>query len=246
VTPRGELRVFDEPSQVAEALADLFVASARDAIAKRGRFAVALAGGTTPKAAYALLASEPRISQVEWPKVAVYFGDERCVPPDDDQSNYKMARDTFLARVPLPAANVFRMHGEDDPPQAAHAYAEQLRATLGEPPRFDLVMLGMGPDAHTASLFPGSDPYADEDRLVRAVYVDKLKACRLTLTPLVLNNARTVAVATEGPSKAQALYDVFTAANDPRERPIQSLAPRDGKLVWLVDRSAAGSLSAGA
>jgi len=244
VRGRGQLRVFDNAEQVAGALADLFVQRARDAVTNRGRFAVALAGGNTPKAAYALLAQEPRKSQVDWRNVAVFFGDERCVPPDDEQSNYKMASDALLSRVPVPEENVFRMHGEEQPRQAAQAYADVLRRTLGDPPEFDLVMLGMGPDAHTASLFPGTDPHTDDAQLVRAPYVKKVGMYRLTLTPAAINAARCIVIATEGPSKTQALHDVFTASEDPRERPIQSIEPRNGQLIWLVDRAAAGSLTA--
>jgi len=244
LTQRGEVRILDDAAGVAEALADVFVQKARDAIAARGRFAVALAGGNTPKAAYALLANPPRGSQVDWQRVFVYFGDERCVPPGDDQSNYKMASDSLLSHVPIPTAQVFRMHGEDDPQLAARDYANELRETLGDPPRFDLVMLGMGPDAHTASLFPGTDPYTDDEQLVRAQYVQKASMNRLTLTPAAINAARCVVIATEGPSKTEALSAVFLSPDDPTQRPIQAIAPRDGKLLWLVDRAAAGSLTA--
>lgn len=241
---RGDLRILNDAPQVAEALADWFVISALEALAARDRFTVALAGGNTPKAAYALLATEPRKSQVDWDNVLVYFGDERCVPPSDDQSNYKMAEDTLLSHVEIPAQNVFRMHGEDEPEDAARSYAALLKERLGDPPVFDLIMLGMGTDAHTASLFPGADPHAGEDSLVRAIYVEKVHMYRLTLTPKALNAARCVVIATEGPSKTEALNAVFSEPVDPRERPIQSVAPRDGKLIWLVDRAAAGSLAA--
>lgn len=241
-TARGTLDVFDSAEIVANAVADLFVERAGEAIGERGQFCVALAGGTTPKAAYALLADEPRSGQVDWRNVAVYFGDERCVAPDDEQSNYRMAQQMLLRHVPVPAENVFRMRGEDEPAAAARDYANVLRSTLGPAPRFDLILLGMGADAHTASLFPGEDPHRDEDALVRAPYVEKAGAYRLTLTPAVINNARCIAIATEGPSKAAALQSVFREPEDATMRPIQSVAPRDGELVWLVDREAAGGL----
>jgi 6-phosphogluconolactonase len=236
---RGELRVYETPEDLASELAGVFVDSAAAAIAQRGHFCVALAGGTTPKAAYELLAQEPRRSKVDWANVEIYFGDERCVPPDDDRSNYKMARLALLDRVPIPAFNVYRMRGEEDPAAAARAYAQILRERLGDPPKFDLVMLGMGPDAHTASLFPGSDPHADDRHLVRAVYVSKLDAYRLTITPLVINEARRVVVATEGDAKAEALRSVFDEAEDPIARPIQAVRPKNGETIWLVDRAAA-------
>lgn len=241
---RGELHILNDARQVAEALADSFVINALEALAARGRFTVALAGGNTPKAAYALLAAEPRSSRVDWNNVFVFFGDERCVLPSDDESNYKMAQDALLSHVAIPEHNVFRMHGEADPEEAARSYAAVLKGQLGDPPVFDLIMLGMGTDAHTASLFPGADPHAGEEKLVRAVYVEKVKMYRLTLTPRVINAARCVVIATEGPSKTDALNAVFSQPVDPRERPIQSVAPQDGKLIWLVDRAAAGSLAA--
>lgn len=240
----GDLHVFQTPEEVAAGVADAFVADAAHAVQERGAFFVALAGGSTPKAAYALLAQAPRAQLVDWRHVHVYFGDERCVAPDNAESNYNMAREALLSRVPLPEENVHRMRGEDEPEQAARAYASQLVQAMGDTPVFDLIMLGMGTDAHTASLFPGSDPRTDEDRLVRAVYVEKLSAHRITLTPRVLNNARHVLVATEGLPKAPALYAVRCGPYDPVERPIQILAPRTGTLSWYVDRKAAAELPA--
>ena len=239
----GELVVLDTRELVAAALADTFVKDAQAAIAQRGTFFVALAGGSTPKTAYQLLAQEPRGSQVDWNRVQVFFGDERCVPPDSDESNYKMAADAFLHPVDIPETNVHRIHGEGEPARAATEYAAELVASMGNPPRFDLVMLGMGTDGHTASLFPGTDPRTDEDRLVRAVYVEKLHAYRITLTPLVINNARHVVIASEGLAKAPALYAVFKGPREPSVHPIQIVAPAQGRLTWYVDRAAAAELT---
>ena len=238
----GDLQVFETPDEVAAALADAFVDDAAEAINQRGAFFVALAGGTTPKNAYRLLAEEPRRSRVDWNHVFVYFGDERCVPPDSADSNYKMASDAFLSKVPVPPDHVHRMRGETEPLQAAREYAALLIQTMGDLPRFDLVMLGMGPDGHTASLFPGTDPLSDNDRLVRAPYVDKLGAFRITITPLVINNARHVAIATEGLPKAPALYAVREGPFEPLVHPIQIVEPSNGRLTWLVDRAAAAEL----
>jgi 6-phosphogluconolactonase len=239
----GELRVFPDPGAVAASVADAFVNDAHSAISQRGAFFVALAGGTTPKAAYQLLAQEPRASAIDWQHVQVYFGDERCVPPDHQDSNYRMAREALLSRVPLPEQNVHRMEGEADPLVAARTYAESLIQTMGDVPHFDLIMLGMGPDGHTASLFPGTDPLVDNERLVRAVYVEKLQTHRITLTPLVINNARHVIIATEGLTKAPALYAVRMGPYDPVVHPVQIVAPVDGQLSWYVDRAAAAELS---
>lgn len=239
---RGVLRVFETPEQVAGAVAETFAATAERAASRRGRFAVALAGGTTPKAAYALLAEPPYRDRIPWDRTQVFFGDERCVPPDDDRSNYKMADDALLRRVALPPGNVHRMRGEDPPELAARAYAAELQATLGASPVFDLVLLGMGPDGHTASLFPGSDPHADEALLVRSVYVEKMQMERLTLTPSAINAARTVLIAVEGETKRAALTAVLTGPVDPIAYPIQSIRPA-GELFWYADRAAAAGIA---
>lgn len=239
---RGELRVYDGPAELAAALADTFVAEASSAIAERGAFFVALAGGTTPKNAYELLAQAPRRDRVDWRHVFVYFGDERCVSPERAESNYRMAREAFLDGVALPAGHVHRMRGEDDPLAAARDYATLLIQTMGDLPRFDLLMLGMGADGHTASLFPGTDPCTDDDRLVRAPYVEKLGAYRLTITPMVINAARHIVIATEGLPKAPALYAVREGPYQPLVHPIQIVQPSGGRLTWLVDRAAAAEL----
>lgn len=240
----GQLRVFETPDVLAAALADAFVEEASAAIQAHGAFFVALAGGTTPKNAYRLLAQEPRRSNVDWSHVFVYFGDERCVPPQSDDSNYKMAMDAFLRSVNVPPDHVHRMRGEDDPLQAARDYAELLIQSMGDLPQFDLVMLGMGPDGHTASLFPGTDPLTDNDRLVRAPYVEKFSTYRITVTPRVINNARHVIIATEGLPKAPALYAVREGPYDPALHPVQIVAPVNGRLSWFVDRAAAAELPA--
>lgn len=241
---KGEIAVFETPADLAAAVADAFVADAREAIAQRGAFNVALAGGTTPKAAYQLLAQEPRRSRVDWQRTHVFFGDERCVPPDSPDSNYRMASEALLNHAGIPAGNVHRMRGEDDPLQAAADYAALLVELLGDAPRFDLIMLGMGTDGHTASLFPGTDPHTDDEQLVRAPYVEKLSAQRITFTPAVLNGARHLLVATEGLAKAPALYAVLEGPYEPQVHPIQVLAPRDGRLSWYVDKAAAAELPA--
>ncbi|HTU70322.1 MAG TPA: 6-phosphogluconolactonase [Candidatus Baltobacteraceae bacterium] len=237
---QGHLLISDTPAQVARALAETFVGRGRGAIEERGRFAVSLAGGTTPKAAYALLAQPPYANALDWKAIEVFFGDERCVPPDHDQSNYKMANDAFIQPLHIPPERVHRMRGEDDPRRAAAAYRVELIGTLGPQPRFDLVMLGMGPDGHTASLFPGTDPLTHDEELVRAVYSQSQAQWRITLTPQVLNGARTVVFAVEGAAKAATLAAVREGPYDPTTYPAQIIAPADGELIWLVDKAAAG------
>lgn len=239
---RADLEIFDSPALLAEAVADAFVDCARSAVENRGAFFVALAGGTTPKAAYALLAAPPRRDAVDWQRTHVFFGDERCVAPSSGQSNFRMASEALLDAVRVPRDHVYRMHGEDEPQFAADAYAAVLRSRLGSAPVFDLLLLGMGPDGHTASLFPGTDPLTDNDRLVRAPYVEKLQQYRLTVTPLVLNHAREIVIAAEGDAKAAALKAVLEGPRNPVEHPIAIVAPESGHVRWMVDRRAAALL----
>jgi 6-phosphogluconolactonase len=239
----GDLVVVPDAVALAREVADRFVIHASDAIAARGRFTVALAGGSTPKAAYALLASADYRDRVDWQAVRFYFSDERCVPPDDPESNYCMAREAMLAPLAIPEEHIFRMHGEDDPQRAAANYAAVLRELGGEVPALDLVMLGMGPDGHTASLFPGTDPFTDDLLLVRAPFVAKFATHRLTFTPRAINAARDIQIATAGTAKTAALALARTGAYDPVQTPIQIVTAAPGRLTWLVDRAAAGSLA---
>ncbi|HEY1867435.1 MAG TPA: 6-phosphogluconolactonase [Candidatus Cybelea sp.] len=238
----GEMEIFRDGKALARALADLFVSVGRLAMADRGSFHVALAGGNTPRAAYALLAQEPWRDELSWSDVFIYFGDERCVPPDDEQSNYLMAKHAFLDSVGIPRANVHRIAGEVDPGHAANEYASLLRTVFGNAPRLDLILLGIGPDGHTASLFPGTPPDTDDNALVRAVYAQSQFMWRVTMTPKVLNLGRTVAFAVEGPDKADILEAVYQGPVDPVKYPAQIVQPGSGRLIWLVDEPAAGML----
>ena len=221
-----------------------WVELAQKAIGSRGRFCVAVAGGNTPRDMYARLAGSRQTKQVDWGKVYVFWGDERCVPPDHPDSNYRMARDAWLAHVPLPDENVFRLAGELEPRLAATQYEATLRAFFGPAgvPRFDLVLLGLGADGHTASLFPGTDAVREADRWVIATYVDHLNAWRLTLTPGVINAARHVTFLVAGDAKAQVLRDILTGPHEPDRLPAQIVRPESGKVLWLVDQAAASLL----
>jgi 6-phosphogluconolactonase len=236
------LQIVADDAVLAETAAASFVQAAHAAIGARGRFNVALAGGSTPKAAYALLAAEPLRARVDWQHVRFFFSDERCVGPDDEQSNYKMARDAMLAPLEIPETNVFRMRGEDEPAVAASAYADLVRRELGDVPTFDLIMLGMGPDGHTASLFPGTDPLEGDTLLVKAPWVAKFSTFRITFTPSLINAAREVHIATGGEAKADALAGVLEGPYQPSVYPIQIVSPT-GSLVWMVDRAAAAKLT---
>ncbi len=234
-----EIEIVADETALAGRLASFVAATATAALAAHGRCDLALAGGSTPKAAYGLLAAPPYASRIDWNRVRFFFSDERCVAPVDDESNYKSAKTTLLDPLNISEDAVFRMRGEIRPAEAAREYAAILRRELeGDAdgtPVFDLVMLGMGPDGHTASLFPGSDPFADDLLLVRAPYVEKLATYRITLTPRVLNAARHVVVATAGPSKADALAAVLDGPRNPSLYPIAVLEPHDGDVTWLVD-----------
>ena len=239
---RGELEVFEDPSAVARAGAERFAAAAERAIAASGRFAVALAGGSTPRATYQILAQAFR-DLIAWEKVEIFFGDERCVPPEHPDSNYRMAREALLDRVPLAADHVHRIPGELPPEEAARDYQATLERVLGPAPRFDLVLLGMGKDGHTASLFPGTTALAEREKKVAAVHVTQLDTWRVTLTAPVLCAAAEVVVMTVGDEKADALALALDGPDG--AVPIQLVRPTSGKMAWLVDRAAAARLRPG-
>jgi 6-phosphogluconolactonase len=231
-----QVQVLEDASQVAEALAERFCAAAEKQRGKR--FHVALSGGSTPRATYALLAQAPYRGRIDWANVHVYFGDERCVPPDHPDSNFRMAQETLLSKVPLSAEQIHRILGERTPMEAADDYTLQLRP-LGVPPRFDLILLGMGPDGHTASLFPGTAALSATGAPVTAVYVPRLDTWRVTLTAPVLSAGAEVVVAAAGAEKAEALHKALEGP--PGSVPIQLVQP--ASLTFLVDRAAASKLS---
>jgi len=237
------VEIFPDEARLAEAAADRFVTLVGTAIAARGRADVALAGGSTPRAMNALLAAPPRRAAVDWERVRFFFGDERTVPPDDPESNYAMNRETLFDPLGIPASRVFRMRGEADPPVAAAEYARLLAKELGPRPRFDVLFLGMGPDGHTASLFPGTLQTVDDTQLVVANRVEKFSTWRITLTPHVINDARHVAITCGGAGKADALHAVLDGPRDLDTYPVQLVAPVDGELHWLIDAAAAAKLT---
>jgi 6-phosphogluconolactonase len=232
---------------VAREGARLFVRLAQDA-ADRGRFTVALSGGSTPREMHALLTRPPYVDQVNWAMVQFYWGDDRHVRPDDQQSNYHMARETLLDALPISPAQVHRIQTElTDPAVAAALYADELRRDFalqsGEVPRFDLVYLGMGDDGHTLSLFPHTAALHAGDQLVVANDVPRLGTQRITMTAPLANNAAHVAFLIAGPDKAAALAAVLEGPRDPEQYPAQLIHPTNGELYWLVDRAAAAQLT---
>jgi 6-phosphogluconolactonase len=239
-------RVFSTPADVAAAAAELFTSSIASAVKARGIARVAISGGTTPKAMFSLLASEPFVSRVAWDKLDLYWVDERCVPPDDAESNYRMTREALLSKVPLPADRIHRMEGELEPEVAAARYEAAIRNGFklegAETPTFDLVLLGMGDDGHTASLFPHTEALNEMSHIVVANHVPQKDTWRITLTWPVINQGREVAFLIEGDKKAQVLHDVFEGPYQPETYPSQIIRPASGKLVLLLDTAAAAKL----
>ncbi|MFI5395528.1 MAG: 6-phosphogluconolactonase [Candidatus Binatia bacterium] len=239
-----EVIVCENASDLAKRAAREFSRAAQESVASRGRFRVALAGGSTPRAAYALLANAPLRQQVPWQQTEVFWGDERVVPPNDPASNYRMAHEILLAHVPIPPDHIHRFRTELSPPDAiARQYEDELRASFQcTRPRFDLILLGMGEDGHTASLFPHSAALHEERKLAVALYAAHLQAYRVTLTLPVLNEARLVIFLASGRTKAEMLRHVLRGERQPERWPAQAIQPHEGRLVWLVDRDAAATL----
>jgi 6-phosphogluconolactonase len=238
------LVVFETPEQLAIAAAERFVEQVHRSIADDGRFSVALAGGNTPRRVYELLATEFK-ARIDWANVHLFFGDERCVPADHPESNYRMVYTTLISRVAVPAGNVRRIIGEGDPKESAHLYENQLKfffAGLAWP-RFDLMLLGMGKDAHTASLFPHSEALGEKSTWVSPTRNVELDQDRITLTAPVFNHAAYLMFLVTGKDKAERLADVLEGASDPDRLPAQMITPTEGALEWLVDRAAASCLT---
>lgn len=243
---QSAVRVLNDPATLFQTAADGFRRCANSAVTTRGRFTAALSGGSTPKGLYSLLATD---SSLPWDKIYFFFGDERHVPPDSPESNYRMASEALLSRIPAPANNVFRVPAEiPDADQAASTYEQTIRQFFktapGHFPRFDLILLGIGPDGHTASLFPKTKALQEKSRLFVANWVEKFQTNRLTLTLPVLNNAAEAMFLVSGQDKAPALHAVLESDEPGELYPAKLVQPTNGKLIWLVDRAAAGELAA--
>jgi 6-phosphogluconolactonase len=246
-----EIRILSDGAAIARRAAQEFVQAAASAIREKGTFDVALAGGSTPKALYNLLATDPSLrSQVPWDKIHLYFGDERHVGPEHPDSNFRMARESMISKVPLKPEQVTRIKGEyPDAEQGALEYEKALRENFklkdGEYPRFDLLLAGMGNEGHTLSLFPGSKALHANGRVVMRNWVGKLYTERITLTAPGASNAARIMFMVTGADKALALKAVLEGPYEPEQLPAQFLQPRNGKLLWLVDTAAGGMLSTG-
>ena len=242
---KPKIKIFKDLQELSVFAAELFVHSAEQAVRARGRFLTALSGGGTPKPLYELLARAPYRDQIEWNKVHAFWGDERCVPPDDAGNNYFQAKQALFDYVPLPVENIHRVASELEPEDAANDYARALNTFAEAPlswPRFDLVLLGMGDDGHIASLFPGSLVDVTSPAIaVTANYQDR-PARRVSLTPLVFNAARQVIFLAIGQGKSDTLASVLNGEYRPELLPAQRIRPTDGEILWLVDQAAASKL----
>jgi 6-phosphogluconolactonase len=251
VTVNREVRILADGAAIARRAAELIVDAATVAVRERGAFTISLAGGSTPKALYGLLAADPGFkSQMPWGKTQFFFGDERHVPPDDPDSNFRMANESMLSKVSLKPEQVYRIKGEyEDAEKAALEYEQTLRfyfkLSPGQLPRFDVLLLGMGDEGHTLSLFPGTKALHDNGRLVMSNWIGKLYTQRVTITAPVANNSGLAIFMITKADKALALKGVLEGPFEPKQLPSQLVQPKNGKLLWLLDTTAASKLAAG-
>lgn len=246
VSTEGErdVQILSDLEAISHEAASLFVSASRDSIATRKKFAVAISGGSTPRRLYTLLSSSPYCDQVDWHNVHFFWADERCVPKEDEESNFKVAFDRLLSKVPVLDGNIHRINGEEEPEKAARDYEADIREFFGVSgfPVFDLVLLGMGEDGHTASLFPDSKSLEETARLAVPVYLEKDNRSRITLTLPVLNNATQILFLVAGSSKAAVLSEILSDGEKKKEFPAGRIRPVQGKVTWLIDREAAGGV----
>lgn len=237
--------LYSDTDTLSHEAARTIVRLAQAAITKTGRFTIALSGGSTPKKLYGLLAQEPYRSQIEWANVDVFWSDERNVAPDDPESNYHMAHEVLLSKVPIPTNQIHRMVGEQEDRDAASlAYTREMQNTFGTEgvPAFDLIQLGMGPEGHTASLFPHQPSLHEQQRIIMPVSVPKPPPPRLTFTPRLLNEAAHILFLVTGAEKADAVQAVLEGDYQPDEYPAQIVHPNKGEVTWMLDTAAAAKL----
>lgn len=243
---KPEIHVYDDSAAFVAAAADRLVAAAQHAITERGRWTWVLSGGSTPRPVYEALGQTPRRDQIDWHKTYLFWGDERCVGPNDDQSNYGMAFDALIKHVPIPEGNVHRIRGELAPETAAHLYGRELRAFFdiqrNQWPIFDTVLLGLGPDGHTASLFPGCDILERHEVLVAETWVSSFKQFRISLSLNTLNAARQIIFLVRGSDKASIVHEVIEDPQAGKQYPAARIKPAT-PLIWLLDQAAAAELT---
>ncbi len=236
------IQIYNNTEEINVKAADLFVAAAEKAITEKGKFTAVLTGGSSPAGIYKLLASDLYKNKINWNKVYIFWGDERWVPLNNDLSNAKMSYSTLLSHVPIPAENIFEMYKDGVTPEDyAVTYEQSIRKILGEEGKFDLILLGMGDDGHTASLFPGEAVLNEQTKWVDAYYLAPQKMHRITLTAPLINKAKQIVVVAFGEKKTHALKEVTTGVYNPSLYPMQLIKPESGELLFLVDKSAAGT-----
>lgn len=238
------IHIYENPTELSQALAQFFAETAIASVKERGRFSVSLTGGNSPKELYRLLSVSPLKEEIPWSKTFIFWGDERCVPDADPQNNARMSYETLLDHVPVPAENIFRMNGTLPPAESAADYEDQLKAYFGkETAAFDLILLGMGDNAHTASLFPHTSVLHENTAWVKGLYIDEVKMDRITLTAPFINKARQIAFLLFGASKAKTLQEVLEGEHDIENKPVQLIKPVNGELHWFLDKAAASDLA---
>jgi len=238
--------IFSDGEKLSQAAADYIVRLARESITAHGKFTIALSGGSTPKKLYGLLASDPYRGQIDWPHVEIFWSDERCVPVTDPECNYNMALEVMLSKLQLESSQIHRMPADEkDQDAAAEQYTQEMRRVFGTDgiPAFDLIQLGMGPEGHTASLFPHQASLHEQERLVMPVSVPKPPPPRLTFTPPLLNAAKHVLFLVTGAEKADAVQAVLEGVRNPDEYPAQIVQPNNGDVTWMLDTAASDKLS---
>jgi len=237
------IRIFSDLETLSQAAAEMFADQAGNAIASQGGFSVALSGGHTPRRLYEILADPPYSEQIHWEAINVFWGDERCVPTNDPRSNFLMAQQALLKHVPIPENHIHPILGDLPAALAAADYEAELRDFFeGQPPIFDLILLGLGENAHTASLFPHTSVLAERERWVSEVYVAEQSMYRVTITATLINQASEAIFLVSGSEKASALHNVLEGAYHPHEFPAQLIHPNDTHPTWLVDKAAAHKL----
>ena len=242
---KPNVRVFENLDLLSQAAAKLFIETSAQAILRRGRFLVALSGGNTPTELYKLLAQSPYKEQIDWLRIHAFWGDERCVPIGDSENSYRQAYDVLLSHVPIPAENIHRVESSLEPAEAAKDYANVLKRFASPTldwPRFDLALLGMGEDGHTASLFPGSEVNVSTSTLAVTAEYQNRPANRVTFDSACVNSARRIVFLVSGESKGQTLANVLYGGYDPEQLPAQRIRPTDGEVIWMVDKLAAKQL----
>lgn len=237
---KNKIRIFKTIKAVNEAVAELLIDVAKKSVTDRGRFLLCLSGGATPKRLYTLLASPQYQTFMPWKDTYVFWGDERCVPANDKKNNSRMAFDILLSKVDIPSGNIFPVPVELPPDKAAKTYEDTLHNFFGnETPRFDFILLGLGDNGHTASLFPGTSVLHEELKWVKEVFIEDLDMYRITMTAKFINRARYISFLVTGEEKAMILNTVLTGSYHPQQYPAQLIGPLRGEIYWFIDAQAA-------